>query len=313
MIVLGIDGGGSRTRAVLVNESGTVLGRGISGPSNFHAAGLSSASETIRHAVSQAFESGTIPVQPCAAAFLGMAGVRTDSERALIHDMAVKLQLAPAEKIQIDHDIRIAHAAGLSGREGIALIAGTGSACYGRCEDGRHWQAGGWGRILDDPGSGHDISRRALSAVVRAEDGRGDATLLAVILLDALKLTEARAIVHRLHGSGPFRDNPLSGSELAALAPLVLKAAEDDDSTAVEIVGDGIAELVLMVQTVNAKLLFSAPRVALSGGLMNAAYFKKKLSAAIVRRVCGSQIVETNVEPVFGAAILALKSLGCAT
>lgn len=110
--VLGVDGGGTKTKAVIADEEGHVHGLGIGGPSNYDDVGMEKAKVGIAEA-------------------LWMAGVVSEKDRAVIHAIARELSLAADGNIDIDHDCRIALAGGLSGRPGIVLIAGTGSSCYG--------------------------------------------------------------------------------------------------------------------------------------------------------------------------------------
>jgi len=308
-LVLGIDGGGTTTRAALVSDEGVVLARGEAGPANFHAAGTKAAVDNIRLSVTRAFQNAGRQVEPCSAAFLGIAGVRTASERALIFNLISELNLAPAANVEVDHDLRIALAGGLRNKEGIVLIAGTGSACYARRDNGREWIAGGWGYIMDDLGSSYDVSRRALAAVVRAADGRAQQTVLTGTVLAKLNLQSTRDLVHRVHGSASFAGKPLTRSELAALAPLVLDAAAQGDGPAQSILKRCVTELALLAQTVAAKTDFSTPPVVVSGGLFTSAFFRQNLTAALGVCVPGCKVSQPQLDPVFGAALLALQSL----
>ncbi len=135
-LVIGVDGGGTRTRAALVTESGQILGLGTAGPSNYDDVGVAVAQSNIGLAVQRAWQQAGLSSRQGDAAFLGMAGVVSSADRATIYRMAAELALAPTPRIHVDHDIRIALAGGLAGQPGIALIVGTGSSCYGRRADG---------------------------------------------------------------------------------------------------------------------------------------------------------------------------------
>ncbi|MFN8482416.1 MAG: BadF/BadG/BcrA/BcrD ATPase family protein [Anaerolineae bacterium] len=315
-LVIGVDGGGSTTRAALVDAIGRVLGLGYAGPSNYDDVGVGVAEENIGRAVSAAWHATGQAFRPADAAFFGMAGVVSDADRAAIRGMARALDIAPAECVGVDHDIRIALAGGLGGREGIALIVGTGSSCYGRRADGRAWRAGGWGYLLDDLGGGYYLGLHGLIALTRAADGRGVATALTEPLLAALRLTDPQDIMHRLYHAGlDGSSGGMTRADIATLAPLVLDAAIAGDAVATEIVERGVDELALMVATVARALEFDAAGATVTavGGLaQSGAAFKQWLYPAIRRRAPRADIVEPALSPVLGAALLALEMCGVA-
>lgn len=142
-IVAGIDGGGTNTRAVVVNTTGKVIGCGSAGPSNYGNVSLSEVRKNIKTALFRAFgPSGQSP-KTMKSIFLGMASVVGDKDRSIIRKLVESYEFIHPKHIGVDHDIRISLAGGLGGQEGIALIVGTGSSCYGRRANGRDWRAGG--------------------------------------------------------------------------------------------------------------------------------------------------------------------------
>ena len=120
--------------------------------------------------------------------FWASAASSRSEDQAIIRGIVRDLSLAPDDFIGVDHDLRVALMGGLAGEAGIVLIAGTGSSCYGRDEQGRSWQAGGWGPVLDDPGSSYWLGRQAMIAAVRDHDGRGEPRRLRARVMDALGL-----------------------------------------------------------------------------------------------------------------------------
>ncbi|MGH2544233.1 MAG: N-acetylglucosamine kinase, partial [Ardenticatenaceae bacterium] len=126
--VLGVDGGGTKTRVAIVDESGQLHSTGLAGPSNIDDVGFETTRANIAQAVNTACHMADLQAISFSACFFGMAGVVSSQDRNLIHRMAQDLQLAPPEQVEVDHDCRIALAGGLSGRPGIVLIAGTGSS-----------------------------------------------------------------------------------------------------------------------------------------------------------------------------------------
>jgi N-acetylglucosamine kinase-like BadF-type ATPase len=306
-IVAGIDGGGTKTRAALLADSGELLGVASAGPSNYDDIGEEIAKRNIDNAFREAWRQTGEPSRSCDAVFLGMAGVVSETDRATIRQIACDLKLAPPKHVGVDHDIRISLAGSLAGQEGIALIVGTGSSCYGRRTDGRDWRAGGWAHLLDDFGSGYYLGLQSMIAAVRAIDGRGAPTALTKSLLAALELHDIQDIMRRLYHDGMGR------AEVAALAPLVIHAAANGDAVARQIIERGVDELALMVETVARKLEFLPGQVlvGVTGGVAHSgSTYKEPLYAAIRRRVPTAEIVEPRLPPVLGAALLALESLG---
>ncbi len=300
---LGIDGGGTATRALLCDERGRVLGRGTGGVANHLHAGWDGAADSLRIAVSAAWTFAGLTPAPCTAVFLGMAATASDEARNRWREIAFALGLAatPAA-IGVDHDIRIALAGGLGGRPGIALIAGTGSSCYGRTAAGATWQAGGWGSILDDGGGGYWLGLRAVGAAIRAQDGRGPVTALHERILARLQVSNLREIVTRLH------DGTLVRHEMARLAEDVMACAAAGDAAAQELLARGATELAAMVRAVAQKLFAGAsPEVVFAGSTATAPTFAPYIATAITREAPTVRIVPAELSPVAGAALLALE------
>ena len=307
-MILGIDGGGSRSCAVLADETGQVLGRGTSGPGNYHNLGVEAVKANLAEAVRQAWRRADLAPRRADAAFFGLGSIVCQEDRDVIHGIAEELEIAPKDAIGVDHDLRVALAGGLAGRPGIVLIAGTGSSCYGRTEDARCWRAGGWGPVLDDRGSGYDLGRRAMIAAVRDLDGRLEPTVLRQRVLDVLGLDDMQKIMFRVDGQG------LSRREIAALACMVTAAAEQGDAVARAIIHEGADQLALMIRTV-ADALFAdgdePVRVTTAGGLMQAGpVVAHPLHEAVARRAPRCRIEEPVLPPELGALLLARELLG---
>ena len=305
--VLGIDGGATKTEAILISSDGRVIGVGRGGPSNYHAAGIEATRQGIAEAVAEAHAAAGVAAGPCAAAFLGLAGLVSPRDRAIIYALARELHLAPDDAIGIDHDCRIALAGGLSGRPGIVQIAGTGSSTFGVNAAGEAWRAGGWGQLLADEGSGYWFGLRAMQSAVGAYDGRLGDTILLDRIQDALQLKDMNDIMQRLYFDG------MGKREIAALAPLVLDAARAGDRIARELVDEGMGHLAACVDAVARRLkMTGAPvEIALVGGLFQAEDVVVESFRATVADYLGAFEVRTpELSPAAGAALLALDMAG---
>jgi glucosamine kinase len=305
-VVLGIDGGGTSTRALLADDAGAPLGAGTAGPANPQVVGVDATREAIDTAVRAACAEADIERASIASIFLGMAGVAAASDRAAIRSIVSGLGFAEDIVVDVDHDLRIAHAGGLGGDAGIVLISGTGSSCYGRTANGDSWRSGGWGPLIDDVGSGTWLGIQALAAVARAIDGRGAATALGARLAASLGIEEASELLRLTGREGLPRDR------IAALALEVLAAADDGDDVARAIILRGIDELALCVDGVYRSLEWEHMPVpcVLVGGLMTNHAYRSALERTIAGQTPHVEIREAQKSPVEGAVMLALRAGG---
>jgi N-acetylglucosamine kinase-like BadF-type ATPase len=302
-LFIGIDGGGTHTRAALVRGDGSVIGVGIGGPSNFQTDGIETARESVREAVARAWERSGEGRMKADGVFLGMAGVASRRDRETVEEIAASLAIAG--RVEADHDIRTALAGGLAGAPGIALIAGTGSAAYGRNREGEAWRSGGWGHLLDDLGGGYWIGVQGMIAIARAADGRAEATALTGPLMDALGITMIDDLL-RLAGN-----ELLPRATIATFAPLVIEAARGGDPVATDILKQGADELALMVAAVRSHLLLpDDAAIVMTGGLTADPHYAPMIANAITRCIPGARIPPPSLPPLLGAALLAMTSAG---
>src|SRR5215217_7483453 len=176
--ILGVDGGGTKTLALLGDLSGNVLARGLSGPSNYNAVGFDAACFALESAISLARKD--YPGEISALAF-GLAGAGRKEDLERFQHWAV--DSFPGTAVRVVSDAEILLMASAPSGPGLALICGTGSIVYGRTVMGDLIRAGGWGYLFGDEGSGYAIGIAALRAVMQAHDGRGLGTLLSELVL----------------------------------------------------------------------------------------------------------------------------------
>lgn len=300
MYVLGIDGGGSRTRALLCDASGRIAGQGLSGGINPRHA----CTADIRACLNEAFSQSTIGIDPSriAAVHLGIAGASDRPTQSNIAALA-REHVGGGATISVGHDLEIALVGGLGGgKPGIVLVAGTGSACYGHDTNGQSVQCGGWGDLVDDVGSGSWLGLRALQVCVRQADGRLPESPLKGMVMDFLRIDHMEGFKERIHSVG------LSRRERATLAPALIQLAACGDYAAGEILSEGMEELSSLLLCTSEQLQLSGPSVLLTGGLMNHEYFRSQLQNAVSRIQPEIRIVEQCLTAVAGATLLALKS-----
>lgn len=309
-IAIGIDGGGSSTRSIIIDERGRVLGKGKAGPSSYSSVSIDTTRDNIQMAIQQALTETSMIRSKIHTLFIGLGGVLSQDDKQKVKDEVAKLNLCPQTNIYVENDTRNSLAGGLAGEPGLSLIVGTGSVCYGKNQQGSEWKVGGWGHIIDDQGSGYDLGLQAIKAMVRAKDARGLYTPLVDEIFKLLELKELNDIIWKLHQSDFNRD------DIAALAPVVLDYARKKDELAVDILQQGVRELAYMVYVVADQLKLSDREVSITmtGGITESGEpFEGMLKNAILERLTKAKIMTPLFSPVVGSALLALEKMGVVT
>lgn len=304
VLLIGIDGGGSKTVALLADAAGRVLGRGVAGPSNHQTVGVAAAESALNQAIQAAFAAAGLEPRPPRAIGLGMSGVDRPADHAIIHDWAARH--VPGVRVVIVNDAEIVLAAGTPAGWGVAVICGTGSIVVGRNPEGRTARAGGWGYILGDEGSGYAIGQAALRAIMRAGDGRGPQTALTGAILAHWSLPSPSALIGRLHGAPT---PPIQ--EIARLAALVESVAAAGDEVAQGILAEAGRELAVAVAAVMRHLELRGPTpCALAGGVLVRGQLTRQMFLDAATSL-GLRLdpVTPVPEPAQGALILARKLL----
>ncbi|GJG88343.1 N-acetylglucosamine kinase [Gemmatimonadetes bacterium T265] len=303
-IAVGVDGGGSKTRAVVVAHDGAVLGSAEGPASAVRGGSVPHSVDVIAACVCDALrDAGRERTRP-AALVAGVAGVGREPERAALADALTARGLGRVVDVTTDAAIALNDAFGDG--PGILLIAGTGSIAYGRAPDGRFERCGGWGPILGDEGGGAWIGRRALNVAAASADGREPETALLPALLTAIDGEQPSTLIDWAARATP--------ADFATLAPVVLRTAADGDLRANSLLALGVEELVLHVRTL-ARALFvderAAVPVAFAGGLLvRNTPLRRRLEHRLKTAVPGAQVRQADVEPVRGAVRGALRLLG---
>lgn len=299
--VLGLDGGGSRTVCAILDQEGREISRGQGGPSNHQSVGVDEATNAIADVLAVTIDAAGNP--PLAAACWGMAGLDRPEDEYILKQMAERL--LPHVRVEVVHDSTIALVGGTDGkRVGVVIIAGTGSIAVGYHPSGHTARASGWGHLLGDEGSGHYIALRGLNAATRAHDGRGPKTILVDRLIEAVGVLTLEDIANRIYLEG------WTAPEVAALAPVVLKAAEEGDEQAKVIVTEAGMELALAARVVIEALGMENDtfQVVLSGGIFKGS----PQMVEIIRQELGdvnphAEVILPHREPVIGAGLIALE------
>ncbi len=301
--LIGIDGGGTKTEGVLTDTRGRVLAHAFGTASNPNDVTLAGSVSVLTGLVNTLLDQGGLSTDdlPEVSLFGGIAG-------GINHGPALASALQEVYPtvgaLGIRSDVQILLSGELPVGDGACIICGTGSACFLRRGD-ELIRIGGWGYLLDSGGSGYDMGRDALEAVLRAHDGRGEPTRLTELLTARLGGEVHTKITDIYREGKPY---------IAACAPCVFEAAKAGDPVAVAILRRNARALA---EYIEAAWNWLADRmtpgtaylpVVMGGGIsQKEADFWPPLVASFLDHAVPAKITVATAPPVFGAVVEASK------
>lgn len=308
MNVLGIDGGGTKTVCVLMDEAGQIWGRGQAGPSNYQTVGIEAAKTAIDTAITQAILNSGRENITIDGIGLGLAGVGRPEDVRVVQDWLQPIQSKfQPDAVVIESDSVIALAGGVGQGEGIVVIAGTGSQVFGKNSQGQTKRVGGWGYLLGDEGSGYHIAIQGLQAALKSYDGRIASTRLVEALQHHLGLETIEGLIEVVYRRG------WAAKEIAALAPIIDQVAASGDQVATDIISAATAELVLATEVAIASLFepqASFKIVTMGGVWQGMTHLRYQFIEEIYAIAPAAEVIWPRYEPAFGAGLLGLQALG---
>lgn len=301
---LGIDGGGSKTSVVCVNEAGSVVGQGSAGPTSLTSTTVGAASFSLREGVRQALEN--LPQDKVIVKLvMGLAGMDSKSEHDIAIDVFQKI-IAPfgIQNFELVNDSVIALENGSTKPNAFVLISGTGSNCHGRNAMGKTAKAGGMDYLLSDQGSGYAIGRQVLLAAVKSYDGRGTQTVLEELVCQHFSIADCSTIKDVVY------QPPLNKFEVGQFTTLCRQAVDSGDGVAVAIFNEAVEELLAHIASVLRQLdLETVPTEGvLSGSVLDIPYIREKVVKLSNQRWPQVILSTPTQPPVWGAIKLALRA-----
>lgn len=299
---LGVDGGGSKTLAVISDAAGRITGRGISGCGN-HQTGAERAEFNIRQAVEDALRQAGLRKEQVTYSVFGLAGADREADFNILRPMIAAMGIHPHD---IVCDTVIGLRAGTRKPYGVVVICGTGTNCYGISRSGQELQVGGFGYAFGDFGGGSELAVEAFRSVIRAWEGRGEPTRLAPAILGKLGYASEEAMFHDFldHGTRVPHD----------LAKLLFEVAEKDE-IAREILQKQGKELGIAASAVIRKLGMGQDvfDLVLAGSILtrgDSRYVVPFIEETVALAAPGCTLQMLDQEPVTGALLMAMEKSG---
>lgn len=308
-IVIGIDGGGTKTLGILADLDGKILARASGGTSNLQVVGVEGASHVVLEVVQDCCSRIKCRASDLKAVVVGLAGAGREPDRRRaqrgIHKLARKKNIR-LRNLRVESDARVALEGALNGEPGIVLISGTGSIGFAKDKLGDIHRVGGWGRAIGDEGSGYAVGRQAIAGISKDLDGRGVPTRLTAFAAKEFQLSNPVNIVSKI-----YQDQ----FDVSTLAPLVLEAARRGDKVSRRILDEAVFELTDHVRALLTKMRGSREvqrqkkiRLALLGGMLeHPNYLSKNLKKKIRAQFSDIQIQAPKQIPAYGAVLMALS------
>jgi N-acetylglucosamine kinase-like BadF-type ATPase len=303
---LGMDGGGTKTAFVLLDRNGTIRATHQAGSAFYLETGMEALRALIHEGIRAVLRTAGITVDELDYAYFGLP-VHGEDERTAELDQLPEPVL-PNERYACGNDMVCGWAGSLACQDGINVVAGTGSICYGEYA-GRSARCGGWGELFSDEGSAYWIARSGLTLFTRMSDGRAERGPLYELVRERLagrRDIELAAWVQS--------EASLGRSRMAALARLVHRAAELGDAQATGIFTCAAQELAQLVEATRRALSVPATQrvaVSYSGGVFGIGpLVTGPFAGALHTAGTHYDLIAPRFAPVIGAALYAAKRLG---
>lgn len=302
--LIGLDGGGTKTKCVLTDFNLNPLYTCQGGPSNFLLIGTQKVSETILSLILESTSYLKILPDQITSILIGTTGAGRSSDAQKLKDDFLHYTKSKGyffNSFNVDSDARIALEGAFSGSPGSLLIAGTGSVIFGKDKSNKIHRVGGFGKLIGDEGSGSTLGRRGLNQIAKEFDGRGEKTILTEILKRDFGITDSSQLITEV-----YRNN----FSAASFAPKVIEAAQNGDVVAKKILEEESDELLLHVKSIYNMMGEETLKLCLIGGTIATENFYSKMFIKKVELYLSNiKIVSAENPPEIGAAFMAKAML----
>jgi N-acetylglucosamine kinase-like BadF-type ATPase len=297
--LIGIDGGGTKTKCTATDLNNKVLYESEGGPSNFLVFGLDKVSENIFNLLEETKKNLNCSFEDFVV-LLGTAGAGRKDDADKLEDHFTefaKSKKAGIKIFKVVSDARISLEGAFSGRPGSILISGTGSIMFGKDANGEIHRVGGFGRFIGDEGSGYSIGKKGLAAVSKFYDGRGKLTMISKLVANHFGINNGEKLINAV-----YKNN----FDIAAVARHVIYAAKKDDEVCLKIVEEETEELISHIIAMKEKLNQKVMEVSFTGSIITTDnFFSRLLHKKIEKQFDDVKIIEPEYNASMGAVLLA--------
>ncbi len=295
-LFLGIDGGGTQTKTALISKDSERVADAVWESINYNSVGEEQVVRVLEKILTWAYQhlekdTELLGIGICAA------GTSNINARHIIQKTIDSQHFQG--KLLITGDQKAALMGALGHMNGVVLIVGTGSICYGMDSSGREARTGGWGHRIDDVGSGYDLGRCILAAIVQAHDGRGPQTVLTDLVFDKYQFSSIEDVIHFVYSPNTHKQT------IAALSTLLEPAFVQHDPVAIKIANRAVQNWVQLVTPVVESLHMQNSTLSLCGGVASKNTYMQKLFSSQIAAIFPSlQLVPPKASAAVGAAWL---------
>lgn len=292
MFFIGIDGGGTKTEFVLINENGFVLSRLIKKGSNPNDCGLENSYMVLADGISEVLSAGRVSTKDVFI-FAGVSGAGSGDNANKLQNMLSKIY----PHINVQSDLANALEVCLKGGNGVAVICGTGISCS-LYKDGERKTVGGYGYLFEDGGSGYAYGRDCVKAALKARDGYGKTTCLNDLIFEKFSKDVWDCLSTLLLGGK---------KTVASLCPLAFAGLAMGDEVCAQIVEENLSATVELLK--NALTIYNENNCKISfiGGLTKEQLFRERMKKEFGTKY---ELVYANLTPVYGAVRRAVLFAG---
>ncbi|MGP4073939.1 N-acetylglucosamine kinase [Piscibacillus sp. B03] len=300
--VIGIDGGGTKTKAVLCDQHGQVYASISTGPSNPNTVNQIELNQTINMVFKELMEEAPQQFNECHVCFAGMSGIGEEKNYNLLDGIFTDVCNKYKMDFYMNNDAINALYAGTLGEDGIVHISGTGSITLS-LHNGEMNRVGGWGYLFDDLGSGYAIGKDCLAAVFHDYDGRAMQTGLTKKVLKLFNCKEVSELIKVIYNSVNAR------LTIAKVSRVAFECIDEGDFVATQIIRNASREIAHSINTLIEKNDNNlTTQVVLSGGIFN----RDDIMIPFVKEYLARPVAlkTVQIEPVYGAVVAAFRTIG---
>ncbi len=305
--LIGMDGGGTKTRCIITDLDGKILYECTGNASNFLVKGTKEVSETLFGLIKNCKDSLGIEYGDIKVVLIGTTGAGRKNDAETLQNAFIEYSNQKGIKFnlfRVESDARIAIEGAFPGKPGSILISGTGSIMFGKDAGGNIHRVGGFGRYLGDEGSGYVIGKKGLVLASKDYDGRGEHSFITKLLADHFKIDSQESLINAV-----YKNN----FDIASTAPLVFEAAEMNDPGCQRIVEEETNELLMHITAMAKKINQPVLDLVLLGGIISSDnIFSRTLLKKIQEKLLHINVRNPEKSPAEGAVLMAKEFLAAA-